>query len=379
MNRFEIREFIQPRPVLNGKAKKRVLLDFERMEGLYTGFYYFNLHFGKSLLKLAPDKFDFSFYLVPSQFGMFGHNARYESSKTYAKPKNSFLNFFRENNHTEYDIIHISDQHSRIKPVHKHSKKLLTIHDLNYLVELTDPKLADEERKKHQRIVDIADHIVCVSNFSKKTVLENMDTKGKPVDVIYQGIELAEFKTVDEPRYLPKAPFLFAMSNVLPKKNFHVLPCLLKGNNYELIISGITEHGPQKEYVKVIMDYARQHGVEDRVIITGPVSDEERQWYLKNCLAFMFPSLAEGFGAPPLEAMYFGKPVFASTHTSVPEVCGDAAYYFTSFEPGEMKKVFEEGMHHYETVRPVKQIRSRYDFFNWDKTAKEYIKLYEKL
>ncbi len=357
---------------------KRILLDFERMEGLYTGFYYFNLHFGKSLLRLAPEYMDFSFYLVQHQFGMFGKNARYESSKSYGKPKNIFFNFLKKNNHTGYDIVHISDQHSRIKPADKTPKIILTVHDLNYLVELDNPQHIEEERKKHQTILDKADHIVCVSNFSKKCVLDNLDTKGKPVDVIYQGCELAEFETIEKPTYLPKSPFLFAMSNVLPKKNFHVLPCLLKGNNYELIISGIIEHSPQKEYIKIIMENARLHGVQDRVIITGPVSNEERQWYLKNCKAFMFPSIAEGFGTPPLEAMYFGKPVFASTHTSVPEVCSDAAYYFNSFEPDEMIKVFNNGMHHYETYKPFQKLKDRYNFFNWDKTAMEYLKLYEK-
>ncbi|MFZ1305766.1 MAG: glycosyltransferase family 1 protein [Ferruginibacter sp.] len=363
----------------DAKKKKRILLDFERMEGLFTGFYYFNLHFGKSVLRLAPDYMDFSFYLIQSQFGMFGNDVRYESKKSYAKPRNGLLNYFKNNKPFEYDIIHISDQHSCIKPLHKNSRIILTIHDLNYLVESSNQKERDEEREKHQRIIDMADHIVCVSNFSKKSVLENLDTKGKPIDVIYQGIELAEFNTVDEPRYMPKGPFLFAMSNVLPKKNFHVLPCLLKGNNYELIISGITEHAPQKEYMKVILENARLHGVQDRVIITGPVSNEERQWYLKNCMAFMFPSIAEGFGAPPLEAMYFGKPVFASTHTSVPEVCGDAAYYFKSFEPSDMIRTFNEGMHHYETFKPIQKIKDRYNFFNWDKNVLEYIKLYEKL
>ncbi len=207
--------------------------------------------------------------------------------------------------------------------------------------------------KKHQKILDMADHIVCVSNFSKKTVLENLDTRGKPVDVIYQGCELDEFETVDKPNYLPKGPFLFAMSNVLPKKNFHVLPCLLKGNKYELIISGIIEHAPQKEYVKEIMENARLHGVQDRVIITGPVSNEERQWYYKNCLAFMFPSYSRRLWYTSFGSNVFWKTCICFYTYIVPEVCGDAAYYFNNFEPGEMIKTFNEGMHHYETFKPV--------------------------
>jgi glycosyltransferase involved in cell wall biosynthesis len=228
-------------------------------------------------------------------------------------------------------------------------------------------------------MVDMADYIVCISKFSKDTVINHLDVKGKPVDVIYQGCEIEELDDVGQPRYVPDAPFLFAISNLLPKKNFHVLPCLLKDNNFKLVISGINHHTDQREYAKKIMVHAALHGVQDRVIITGPISNEERQWYYKNCLAFMFPSIAEGFGFPPLEAMHFGKPVFASTCTSVPEVCGDAAYYFKSFEPEEMIKTFQEGMHHFETYKPIKKLQDQYDFFDWDKTAIEYLKLYEQL
>lgn len=361
--------------------RKKILLDFERMRDLYTGFYYFNLNFGRSLLKLAANKLDFYFYLVPWQFGLFGKDQYYESKKSYTISGKSFFNFLKKKNKPrQYDIIHISDQHSTFQPRDITAKIILTIHDLNYLVEKSpDVKSLKEEQEKHQRMIDLADHIVCISNFTRDTVLANLDTKNKPVDVIYQGCELEELPMLKRPRHLPKRRFLFAISNLYPKKNFHVLPCLLKDNDLELVISGIVEHPRQRAYVKVIMENAKLHGVEDRVIITGPVSEQEKQWYYKNCMAFMFPSLAEGFGIPPLEAMSFGKPVFASTSSSIPEICGDVAYYFPSFEPADMLRVFEEGMHHYETVKPVQQIKERYEFFSWNKTAKAYTALYEKL
>jgi glycosyltransferase involved in cell wall biosynthesis len=362
--------------------QKSILLDFERMRDLYTGFYNFNLNFGRAVLKLATDKFDFSFYMVPWQFGMFGNHYHYESKKSYAIPKKNFFSFLRkkENSYKKYDVIHISDQHSTFQPFDTNAKIILTIHDLNYLAEESpDVKSVEKENERHQRMIDMADHIVCISNFSRDTVLANLDTKNKPIDVIYQGCKLDELPIITRPRYLPKRRFLFAISNLYPKKNFHVLTCLLKDNDLELVISGVVEHPRQRAYVKVIMESAKVFGVADRVIITGPVSEQEKQWYYKNCMAFMFPSLAEGFGIPPLEAMYFGKPVFASTFTSVPEICGDAAYYFTSFEPSEMVRIFKEGMLHYETVKPVQKIKERYEFFSWDKTAKAYIELYEKL
>ncbi len=123
------------------------------------------------------------------------------------------------------------------------------------------------------------------------------------------------------------------------KKNFHVLPALLVGNDHELIISGV-----ETPYKSKIMEEAEKFGVTDRVKITGTISEEDKAWYYKNCTAFVFPSIAEGFGLPVIEAMHFGKPVFLSTHTSLPEIGGDAAFYFPTFEPADMQATFANGM-----------------------------------
>ena len=64
----------------------------------------------------------------------------------------------------------------------------------------------------------------------------------------------------------------------------------------------------------------QKHNLQDRVICTGKISEFDKQYYLKHCTAFVFPSLREGFGIPPIEAMRFGKPVFISNNTSLPEV-----------------------------------------------------------
>jgi glycosyltransferase involved in cell wall biosynthesis len=93
----------------------------------------------------------------------------------------------------------------------------------------------------------------------------------------------------------------------------------------------------------------------------------------------MFPSVAEGFGAPVVEAMHFGKPVFLSDKTSLPEIGGDAAYYFKQFDKEYMQKVFEEGMTHYAQHNPVTTIQQRARKFSWDTNAQEYMKLYRSM
>ncbi len=127
------------------------------------------------------------------------------------------------------------------------------------------------------------------------------------------------------------------------------------------------------------MDEARRHNVEKRVRLIGTVSENEKHWYFKNCKAFVFPSVGEGFGLPVIEAMYFGKPVFLSTHTSLPEVGGDAAYYFNDFSPESMQCVFEKGMNDFcSNDNRVTAVKKQAALFDWNKNAKEYLEVYRK-
>ena len=157
------------------------------------------------------------------------------------------------------------------------------------------------------------------------------------------------------------------MATVLPKKNFHVLPCLLKGTDLELVIAG-----NKSDYVNVILEEARKYGVEERV----------KHWYLKNCKAFVFPSIAEGFGLPVLEAMAYGKPVFLSRHTCLPEIGGDYAYYFNmDFDRELMQVEFKRGLEDYygDVSRKAEEIKEYANRFSWENTARLYLRIYEEM
>ncbi|MEI9911174.1 MAG: glycosyltransferase [Bacteroidota bacterium] len=152
-------------------------------------------------------------------------------------------------------------------------------------------------------------------------------------------------------------------------------PALLEGNNYELVIAGLNHF----DYAKKVMEEARRWQVEDRVKLIGAIDEKNKYWYYRHCEAFMFPSVAEGFGFPPLEAMHFGKPVFLSDRTSLPEVGGDAAYYFSDFDPRAMRSVFEKGMNDFKNHNRIPAIKRQASLFNWNKTAGEYLDIYRKL
>jgi glycosyltransferase involved in cell wall biosynthesis len=121
-------------------------------------------------------------------------------------------------------------------------------------------------------------------------------------------------------------------------------------------------------------------GLESRVFMPGEVSDGDRQWLYENCEAFLFPSLAEGFGFPVLEAMQCGKPVFMSRCTSLPEIAGEHGFFFESFEPQGMADVVRVGLGtRAANVGWAEKVREHTLTFSWAETARRYAALYETL
>ncbi|MBT8296628.1 MAG: glycosyltransferase, partial [Gramella sp.] len=96
---------------------------------------------------------------------------------------------------------------------------------------------------------------------------------------------------------------------------------------------------------------------------------------------FVFTSLFEGFGLPPIEAMAYGKPVFLANQTSLPEIGGSEAFYWDKFDPDYMVEVFEKGMNAFDNnkVSYQEKLKVRANSFNWDHTATEYLELYSRV
>ena len=93
----------------------------------------------------------------------------------------------------------------------------------------------------------------------------------------------------------------------------------------------------------------------------------------------MHPSLAEGFGAPVVESMQFGRPLFLSSLTSLPEIGGEAAFFFKNFEPEHMQHIFAQGMAQYEEQRMAEKIIQRGKQFDWKVSAEKYLEVYQSL
>jgi glycosyltransferase involved in cell wall biosynthesis len=109
------------------------------------------------------------------------------------------------------------------------------------------------------------------------------------------------------------------------------------------------------------------------------ITDAQKTWAYAHCAGFLFPSLAEGFGLPPIEAMYFGKPVFLARRTCLPEIGGDAASYFDEFEPATMRRIVEQGLAKGAEPGRSEAVRAHAGHFDWDRAAEQYLGLYQRL
>ena len=107
------------------------------------------------------------------------------------------------------------------------------------------------------------------------------------------------------------------------------------------------------------------------------ISEEQKAVLYSRCSAFMFPSLCEGFGLPPIEAMKFGKPVFLSTLTSLPEVGGDMAFYWPDLSPEVMADAVRTHMADADTDPTMAdRLREHAARFTWQQCIDGYIAYY---
>jgi glycosyltransferase involved in cell wall biosynthesis len=348
---------------------KEVLIDMHRLKNNpYNGLYIFSCELGKALAAIKDEKINLHFYLPKKFFGFFGEQFQYTTHRSRDK-------FFMWGTR-KYDVWHITTQISWYRPFNRKTKVVYTIHDLNFLIEEKENVKRNQRLLKNiQNKINRADFITCISKYTLSTVQEHLQLGNKPTAVIYNGCNITTYPYYDKPVYRPVKSFLFSLGLVEPRKNLHTLPPLLLDNDYELIIGGLNHH----PYSKEVIAAAERYGVGNRIKLTGAISEEDKYWYYKNCEAFLFPSYAEGFGLPVIEAMHYGKPVFISSETCMPEIGGDAAYYFDSFEPGPMRKLFIEGMYHYQRTQPQQQIKERAALFSWHRAAEQYIAIYKSL
>lgn len=349
--------------------EKRVVLDCERMKFPFTGLYYFCRELGRAIRKIENHSFLMDFYVPKDEVGIFGNDAVYHLLRPSHKYLSSSL--------PHCDIWHSTFQGSSYLPTKSAGAKIVsTIHDLNFLHEWKTPQKQKKYLRKTQRLVDKADRIVAISHFVKGEILQYLDTKGKEVEVIYNGRNLPPARPFQKPEGNFDTPFFFSIGTIAPKKRFHVLPALLLNNDAELIIAGVTHDG---KYKQKIMEEAIRLGVQKRVRLIGPVSDSEKYWLMEHCLGFCFPSAAEGFGLPVIEAMQIGVPVLLSTDTALPEIGGPHALFFENLSPEGINSTALKFLQTTFTTEKRNELIAWAEQFSWERAANAYQNIYTTL
>ncbi|NOW95890.1 glycosyltransferase family 1 protein [Mucilaginibacter sp. SG564] len=344
--------------------KPTILITFDSLKRATSGMFFFERSLGDEILKQNNGRFAIFGYLHKKSIYWFQQLA----GTILMSPLHKV--FFPA--YKQFKLVHFTNQYCKLRPTRVKAKKVLTIHDMNPVHEKTrSPARYKKYLDRLGGYIDSCDRIVTISNFVAGDIVKYYPQAAGKLTVIYNGADKLVLPLHHQPPYKPARKFIFTIGSLAPKKNFHVLPALLHNNNLELIVAGkITD------YQQRIIDEAKQYNCADRVKLIGLISDEDKAWYYKNCEAFAFPSIAEGFGLPVIEAMHFGKPVFLSKYTSLPEIGGDAAWYFDNFEPETMRSTFARGMDEYTANNMAESIKQHAAKFNWEKTARQYLDLY---
>jgi glycosyltransferase involved in cell wall biosynthesis len=347
---------------------KNIVLDCERMKYPNTGLYHYCYQLAKALKRNLGEEEKLSLYLPKNAITKFNTDNTFIQQQALHK---FFLPVPKQ-----YSLWHCTYQGSNYMPSNKKAPTVITVHDLNFLY---DEQKNNVKKNKYlqalQKNIDKANAIVAISNYVMNDLKKYIDMHNKPTTVIYNGSNINSQLRITNQTIHTK-PFLFTIGTIATKKNFHTLPSLLVNNNFDLIIAGIVQ---DEDYKNEIITTAKKYGIEQRVIFTGAISEENKYWYYQHCEAFVFPSIAEGFGLPVIEAMAFGKPVLLSTLTSLPEIGGHVAYYFDSFEPTAMQQKLIESLDHYKKYEPNELIKQRALSFNWDAAAQQYLQVYRSL
>ena len=348
---------------------EKILVDVERMRYPNTGLYYYCLHLANALQQQqALHKARLGFYLRKETMSLFPNSELNRVQHSFHKHHMFFAR--------KFDVWHCTFQGSNYFPAGSKAKIVFTVHDLNFLHE----KLPRRKQKKFldalKKKVNRADVIITISAFVKNDLQANLEADDKKIKIIHNGCNISTESTACAPAVIPQAPFIFTIGAITEKKNFHVLPGMLLNNEHSLLIAGMTHN---EEYKQKIIETAKKLGVDQRVSFTGGISEAEKYWYLQNCLAFAFPSLAEGFGLPVIEAMHFGKPVLLSKATSLPEIGGNYAYYLDNFEPSYMSNELQNALDDHAVNHRAAKIIEWSEQFNWDVTAQKHWQIYESL
>ncbi|WP_295856806.1 glycosyltransferase family 1 protein [uncultured Oscillibacter sp.] len=269
-----------------------------------------------------------------------------------------------------------------IVPPRMHGKALTFVHDLTYIRYPETMKRSNYRymSKEVQRSVRESELVLTTSNFTKKEVRELLDVPGERIKVVYAAPSLAEeaadYETVKR-KYGTGDAYILFVSTIEPRKNISRLirafdaVKMRGGFPHKLILAGGSGWSNDEIY-----ETARNSAYRKDIVFTGYISGEEKNALYQHASMLVFPSLYEGFGMPPLEAMSWDCPVVCSNVASLPEIAGDAACFVDPFDEDSIADGIIRVLKEKEYAKDLaKKGREQIRRFSWDASAEALVNI----
>jgi len=229
-----------------------------------------------------------------------------------------------------------------------------------------------------------AKKIIAVSQYTKSDIIKFLKVSGEKIAVIYEGVDLpnADSANVEFMSELGiTGDYLMYVGSAYPHKNLEKLieafDLLAKDfTNLQLVLIGKNNF-----FYNRLKEFAAERVAPEtlaRIVFAGYQSDENVAQLYKSATLYVFPSLIEGFGLPPLEAQTFGLPVISSNKSCLPEILGDSALYFDPENVLDMTEKIILGLKDEELRNDlVKRGFENVKRYSWEKMVKEILELYK--
>lgn len=232
-----------------------------------------------------------------------------------------------------------------------------------------------------------ADHILADSEATKHDLIRHLGIPAEKITTVYLAAD-ERYRPIKNRTLIERVKkqfnipgeYLLHIGTLSPRKNLDLLIEIfpkIAANHQEL---SLVLAGHKNWYYETLRKKARDMGVEQRVIFTGYLAEEDKPALLAGALVAPFPSLYEGFGLPPLEAMAMGIPVVASNASSIPEVVGKAGILVDPTDPAAWYQAIDRVVRDKQLrTRLTKLGDQRAKEFTWQKTAQQTVAVYDRV
>lgn len=338
------------------------------------------------VLYVLEDQMDFARQLLPTKYQI--KSVPFKSDFLSVIKRSLFSQWFwyNEEKKEQFDIFHSPFFYA---PRFRRAKLVVTVHDLRlYRFPKTYGKLRFLFLQHAvKETVRRADRIISISNFTKNEIVDTCHVSPEKIVVIHEAVNrdsfsvdsIGKFQLPSEYSYLSTDRFLFSLGHIEPRKNYIRLIeafTIIKQNpvfsDMKLVIAGKPNVDADK-VIKLIEETPD-------VIYLNFVSREFLLWLYRNASLFVFPSFYEGFGFPPLEAASMGTVSVVSNISSIPEVCGNSAFYFNPYNVSDIANSITQGLVDQQSLEAKKNLlEQQLQRFSWEKNAMETLKVYKNI